>query len=120
MNQSIRLGRLAAAAAFAAVLFAGTGAFAFECPKHFDDAQAAIDKVVADMGGKMSKMMPKEDMALVHALLDDAKMTLAGAKHNHEKPQGAYDHARAIAKADAALGSARAADIFHFQLMKKM
>ena len=35
MNQTIKLGRLAAAATFAAVLFAGTGAFAFECPKHF-------------------------------------------------------------------------------------
>ncbi len=119
MNQSIRLGRLAAAAAFAAVLLAGTGAFAVECPKHFDDAQAAIDKVVADMGGKMSKMMPKEQMALVHSLLDDAKTMLAGAQHNHEKPQGAYDHARAIAKADAALGYAKAADIFHFKLMQK-
>ncbi len=118
MNQSIRLGRIAAAAAFAAVLFAGTGARAFECPQHFSAAQAAIDKTMADMKG-MKEMMPKEDMALVHALLDDAKMMLAGAKHNHEKPQGAYDHARAIAKADAALGSAQAADMLHFHDMKK-
>ncbi len=44
---------------------------------------------------------------------------LAAAQHNHEKPQGAYDHARAIAKADAALGYAKAADIFHFKLMQK-
>ena len=119
MNQTIKLGRLAAAATFAAVLFAGTGAHAFECPKHFAEAQAAIDKVKGDMGGAMSKQMPKEQMALVHSLLDDAKMILAGAKHNHEKPQGAYDHARAIAKADAALGSARAADILHFKVMQK-
>ena len=118
MNQTVKLGRHAAAAAFAAVLFAGTGALAFECPQHFSAAQAAIDKAMADMKG-MEKMMSKDDMALVHALLDDAKMTLAGAKHNHEKPQGAYDHARAIAKADAALGSARAADILHFHYMKK-
>ncbi len=59
---------------------------AFECPKHFTAAQAAIDKVTGDMGGDMSKQMPKEQMALVHALLDEAKMILAGAKHNHEKP----------------------------------
>ncbi len=90
---------------------------AFECPKHFDDAQALIDKVKGDMGGEMSKQMPKEQMALVHALLDDAKMILAGAKHNHEKPQGRLDHARAIAKADSALGYATAADILHFDLM---
>ena len=116
MNQSIRLGRIAAAAAFAAVLLAGAGARAFECPQHFSAAQAAIDKTMADMKGMK---MPKDQHALVHALLDDAKMTLAGAKHNHEKPQGAYDHARAIAKADAALGSARAADMLHFHYMKK-
>ncbi len=117
MNQTIKLGRLAAAATFAAVLSAGTGALAFECPQHFSAAQAAIDKTMADMKG-MKKMMSKDDMALVHALLDDAKMTLAGAKHNHEKPQGAYDHARAIAKADTALGYAKAADIFHFKMMQ--
>ncbi len=91
---------------------------AFECPKHFAAAQAVIDKVKGDMGGDMSKQMPKEQMALVHALLDDAKSRLSSAKHNHEKPQGIYDHARAIAKADAALGYAGAADILHFKMMK--
>lgn len=92
---------------------------AFECPKHFAAAQAAIDKVTGDMTPEMMKMMKKEDMALVHALLDDAKMLLAGAKHNHEKPQGAYDHARAIAKAVAAKGYAEAADILHWKMMRK-
>ncbi len=96
---------------------------AFECPKHFVKAQAAIDKVIEDMKGEMSKSMAKAgmrpQMALVHSLLDDAKMRLAGAKHNHEKPQGAYDHARAIAKADAARGSALAADLYHFKVMQK-
>ncbi len=90
---------------------------AFECPKHFAEAQAVIDKVAEDMKGDMSKQMAKEDMALVHALLDDAKSRLTSAKHNHEKPQGIYDHARALAKADAARGYAVAADIFHFKLM---
>ena len=91
---------------------------AFDCPNRFQSAQAAIDKATAnmkDMKGKMSKA----DHALVHALIDDAKMMLVGAKHNHEKPQGKYDHARAIAKAEAARGSAEAADILHFKLMAK-
>ena len=52
-------------------------------------------------------------------LLDDAKMVLAGARHNHEKPQGRLDHARAIAKADSARGYAVAADMLHFKMMKK-
>ncbi len=90
---------------------------AFECPKHFAAAQAAIDKATEDMKGAMSKQMSKDDLALVHALLDDAKSRLTSAKHNHEKPQGRFDHARAIAKADAARGYAVAADIFHFKLM---
>ncbi len=78
---------------------------AFECPKHFAEAQAAIDEATQAMQG-----VPKgEKMALVHTLIDDAKMLLTGARHNHEKPQGAYDHARAIAKADAARGYANAA-----------
>ena len=108
--------------AFIAVLILGqvpSTANAFACPKHFAAAQAAIDKVTGDMKG-MGKMMAKSDMALVHALLDDAKMILAGAKHNHAKPQGKYDHARAIAKADAAKGSADAAGMLHFKYMKKM
>ncbi|MFB3060063.1 MAG: hypothetical protein ACE10C_01710 [Candidatus Binatia bacterium] len=93
---------------------------AFECPKHFKEAQAAIDKVKGDMTPEMMKMMKKEDTALVHALLDDANMLLASAKHNHEKPQGWYDHGRAIAKADAARGYAVGADVVHWRLMKKV
>ncbi len=106
------------------IVQASQTANAFECPKHFVKAQAAIDKVIEDMKGEMSKSMAKAgmrpQMALVHALLDDAKMHLTGARHNHEKPQGAYDHARAIAKADAARGYAVAADIYHFKLMAMM
>jgi len=112
---------------FIAILALGqlpSTANAFGCPKSMAEAQAAIDKVVGDMKGEMSKQMKAAgmaaEMALVHALLDDAKMFLAGAKHNHTKPQGKYDHARAIAKARAAKGSAQAADIFHWKLMGKM
>ncbi len=107
----------------ALVSFAGA-ANAFECPRHFTKAQAAIDKVIEDMKGEMSKSMAragmKSEMALIHAMLDDAKMRLVSARHNHSKPQGRYDHARAIAKTDAALGYAVAADIYHFKLMAKM
>jgi len=112
---------------FVAILALGqlpSTANAFGCPKSMAEAQAAIDKVVGDMKGEMSKQMKAAgmaaEMALVHALLDDAKMFLAGAKHNHTKPQGKYDHARAIAKARAAKGSAQAADIYHWTLMGKM
>ncbi len=64
-------------------------------------------------------MMDRRDLALVHALLDDARMLLAGAKHNHDKPQGPFDHGRAIAKAEAAKGYATGADILHFQYMQE-
>ena len=94
-----------------------TAAQAFDCPNRFDAAQAMIDKVEADMKS-MKDQMPQEKHALVHALLDDAKMLLAGAKHNHEKPQGAYDHARAVGKAGAALSYAEAADMLHQAYMK--
>ncbi len=112
-------------AVFVAALIPFAGAAnAFECPRHFKKAQAAIDKVIGDMKGEMSKSMAKAGMkaekTLIHALLDDAKMRLASARHNHKKPQGRYDHARAIAKADAAQGYAVAADIYHFKVMAMM
>ena len=47
---------------------------------------------------------------LINTLIDDAKMLLHSGKHNHEKP-AAGDHARAIAKARAAIGYAEAAEI---------
>ncbi len=110
--------RTAVLAAAFTVAFGGA-ASAFGCPGHISEAQAMIDKVTADMGGEMSKSMPKVQIILVHVLLDDAKMRLNSAIHNHEKSRGVYDHARAIAKADSALGYARAADILHFDYMQK-
>ncbi len=109
--------RTAVLAAAFTIAFGGVAA-AFGCPASIAEAQEVIDKVTADMGGDMSKQMPKEQMALVHGLLDDAKTRLNSAIHNHEKPQGIYDHARAIAKANAALGYARAADLLHFHYMQ--
>ena len=103
---------------FAAALLISSNSYAFECPKHFKAAQQAIDKITQDMKGM--GMMPKNQIALVHAMLDDAKTLLQSAMHNHKKPQGLYDHARAIAKADAARGQAFAADILHFRYMKMM
>ena len=105
-----------AATAGALMLQLPTGAQAFDCPNRFDAAQAAIDKVIADMKAMEGKLTG-EQHALVHALLDDAKMLLAGAKHNHEKPQGAYDHGRSVAKAGGALASAEAADMLHQKYM---
>jgi hypothetical protein len=119
MTVSFRPQFLAIPAAFSILALSAAGAAAFECPKHFTAAQTLIDKVSGEMKGDMSKKMPKDQMALVHALLDDAKMLLAGAKHNHEKPQGPYDHGRSIAKADAARGSALAADLLHFNMMQQ-
>ncbi len=81
---------------------------AFECPGHFATAQQEIDRVSAALKTAGDKV-PAADRALVHALLDDAKMLLSGGEHNHAKPQGKYDHARAIAKADSAAAYARAA-----------
>ena len=91
---------------------------AFECPKHFAVTQAAIDKVAADMRADIPWQEPL-DKELVLTLLDDARMLLGGAKHNHENPTGGYSHARAIAKADAALGYANAADLFHRELLSQ-
>ena len=52
------------------------GAQAFDCPNRFAAAQAAIDKVMADMKG-MEGEMSKGDMALVHALLTMVRYWLA-------------------------------------------
>jgi hypothetical protein len=96
------------AAAFA-VRFGGATAAA-ECPKHFADVQSLIDRVSAGVERARDRL-PWDRAELVHALLDDARMLLDAARRNHEQPCGAYDHARAYAKADAALGHARAAQI---------
>ena len=96
--------RLIAISAIALVLLVPISVQAFECPGHFKKAQAAIDKATAAV-----KKLSGRAKAEVHMVLDDAKMLLNGARHNHEKPQGKMDHARAIAKADAARGQAEAA-----------
>ena len=105
---------LAAAAVLA--LVASSEARAFQCPRHIAEAEEMIVDIVDDMA-TMKGQMSDENAALVHALLDDAKASLAAAKHNHEKPMGAFDHARAIARAKAAIGFAQGAEILHFHYM---
>jgi hypothetical protein len=96
------------ASAFA-VRFGGAAAH-LQCPKHIADTQALIDRVYARMV-RDAERIPDDIAQLIYALLDDARMLLGAARRNHEQPQGPFDHARAYAKADAALGHARAAEI---------
>lgn len=98
------------AAAFA-VRFGGASA-ALECRKHLADVQALIDKVEHGMGRGRDRL-PLDMATLVDALLDDARMFLDAARENHAQPRGPHDHARAFAKADAAMGHARAAEIVY-------
>ena len=93
---------------FLALLALSPGAWAFDCGNRFAAAEAAI----ADATAAMNAMSGGGAKGLVHTLIDDAKMMLHSAKHNHEHPAaGKYDHARAIAKASAATGYAEAATI---------
>lgn len=79
-------------------------AHAFECPTLFEKAEQEIEQASAAMDGMQG------DHALVHTLVDDARMYLESARHNHAQPAaGGYDHARAIAKAKSAIGHAEAA-----------
>lgn len=96
------------------LVFSASAAFPWGCPVVLKQAEDAIDNAAAAMA-----KLPKEKQELVHTLIDDAKMYLETAKHNHEKPfAGLYDHARAIGKANAALGHAMAAEGLAKQLMK--
>ncbi len=83
------------------------GPRALDCNNSFNAAKAALSKAEA----VMKQMQAGGNKQLVHTLIDDAKMLLHSGIHNHEKPQGAFDHARAIAKARSAKGYAEAAEI---------
>jgi hypothetical protein len=91
---------------------------AIDCDKHVQKAQSAIDKVNEDMKGMES--MPKDELVQIHALLDDATKMLQGARQTCQHPKADYDRAQAIARAEAARGSAEAADILHWHYMKSM
>ena len=97
--------KLVLAAAF--TVFMAAPALAFECPSRFNKAEAAIKNATA----AMNKMGDEKAKGLVHTLIDDAKMLLDSARHNHKKPAaGGLDHARAMAKADSAAAYAMAAE----------
>ncbi|MCJ8300749.1 MAG: hypothetical protein MJK13_17705 [Pseudomonadales bacterium] len=113
----MKLSKLLITSASILLLQFSSSAQAFQCPAHLAAAQSAIDKVAADMKAMHNKLN-KQQVALVHALLDDAKMRMHSAAHNHDKPQGAYDHARSLAKADTALGYANAADLLMQNYLK--
>ena len=87
-----------------------------DCAAHVKTAQNTIDKVTDDMKG-MEKM-PKDQVGHVNALLNDAKRLAGAAQQTCARPNNDYDSAQAIAKAEAARGSAEAADILHWHYMK--
>ena len=94
---------LLGAATIVTLLAAPQAASAFDCGNRFAAAEAAIAEAHAAMG----QMEDAAAKGLVHTFIDDAKMMLQSGKHNHAKPAaGKYDHARAMAKANAAEGYA--------------
>ncbi len=86
---------------------------AFECLAHFAEAEMAIDKaserIKHTKGG-----MPLS--AISH--LRHARMSLVEAKFHHER-SGSFHHARAIVRANEALGHAIVANIVSGELVKK-
>ncbi len=105
-KRGMEVKHLAAVIAIFAVSGFTSSAWAFSCPAHFKIAQASVDTAVSAMEG----VADKTKKGLVHTLIDEAKTILQSARHNHEKPAaGAYDHARALAKADTAKAYAEAA-----------
>ncbi len=95
-------------AIFLPVLVRAQTAWVFDCGNRF----AAAETAIAGATAAMNKMSDAKAKGIVHTLIDDAKMMLHSGKHNHEKPAaGKYDHARTMAKANAAEGYAKAAAV---------
>jgi hypothetical protein len=99
-----------------AALPQAAAAQAIDCGKHIQAADAAIDKVTEDMKGM--EHMPKDQLTEINRLIDEAKKSLAGARRDCAPSRTDYDRARGIAQAGAARGSAEAADILHWHLMR--
>ena len=55
--------------------------------------------------------VPRDERVQLHTLLADARMFLDAAQQSCDRPESAFDRARAIAKAEAARGSAIAAGV---------
>ena len=107
-----------AAVVVALLTHVSPSAQALECPMHFAEAQAAIDRVAENIKDMESKM-PKEDVGLVLAHLRNARMSLVEAKYHHTQKNVVYHHTRAIVRANEARGHAVAADSLHRKLMNK-
>ncbi len=81
-------------------------ALAFSCVIDQKEAQEAIGRATK----VMMTMSDKSKFGAILALIDDAEMLLASSVEDHEHAKaGAFDHARSLAKARAALGYAQAA-----------
>jgi hypothetical protein len=79
---------------------------AFECPKHFAEAQAAIDKATDSV-----KKMTKGGMPIVAiSHLRDARTSLREAEYHHGQSNNVY-HTRAIIRAGEAQSHALVAYI---------
>jgi hypothetical protein len=87
-----------------------TTAQAYECPKHFAEAWAAIEEVAENMK-RAEAVLPKEDMVVLRSHMRNARMSYVEGNHHHKagRDDGDYHHARAIVRAHEAKGHAAAA-----------
>ncbi len=95
------------------LLLAPWPAQAFECPAHFAEAQAAIDKT-AESIKRMRAGMP----IAARGHLRHAKMSLNEAEYHHTQA-GGFHHARSIVRANEARGHAVAAEILSLEPAKR-
>ena len=94
-------------------------AAAFECSKYILSAQAAVDEL-HDLLKTMKGKMRARDTRFVHSVLDDARMFIGGATHNHEEALGYRDHVNAIIRAHQARGQVIAATNLHDAFMRNL
>lgn len=119
----MKLNLLLAVPIVGSVLSISWDASAFECPKHFAQAQEAIDKTSEQLKGMkkiMPEMMSEKEMAKIHSLLANSRILLSGARQSHKRNLGPYDHAYAIAKAESAFGYALATRVIHQNFYRKV
>ena len=102
-----------AAAVAAPIMHMPGSAQAFDCPAHFAEAQAAIDKA-AESIKHIEGGMPLAS----RAHLQHAKMSLVEAKYHHAQT-GDFHHAGAIVRANEARGHAVAAYFMSQGLAKR-
>jgi hypothetical protein len=89
---------------------ATASAQAYECPKHFAQAWAAIEEVAENMN-RAEGVLPKEDLIVPRSHLRNARISYVEGQHHHKagRHDGDYHHARAIVRANEAHGHAAAA-----------